>query len=129
MSLFESYAFCPTNYIISVAGGGWGGGCSLKGIFGKLRLRDGLVWTESLTGEIQLRFQRVNVERPSIWLAASTHRLRYFVTHRVRKNATSLAISFSFRSREWEFARDTETDKRVTGHERGFCERKIQVAR
>ena len=29
----------------------------LKGVFGKLRFRDGLVWTVGLTAEIKLRFQ------------------------------------------------------------------------
>ena len=29
----------------------------LKSVFGKLRFGDGLVWTESLTSEIMLRFQ------------------------------------------------------------------------
>ena len=30
---------------------------SLKSIFEKLRFRDGLMWTEGLTGELKLRFQ------------------------------------------------------------------------
>ena len=29
----------------------------LKSVFEKLRFRDGLVWTEGLTGQIKLRFQ------------------------------------------------------------------------